>query len=78
MQKHTITVIPTEDPNVDVIDVQTDNIQFTSIDDLLSYIEQDEKKCAAYIANRKYIRSQRKAEASILHRFIRKAVAVCL
>ena len=78
MQKHTVTLIHTEDPNVDVIDVQTDNRQFMTVDELLKYIDQDEKNCAAYIANRKYLRTQRKPEISILHRFVRKVAMACM
>ena len=59
MQKHTVTLIHTEDPNVDVIDVQTDNMQFRTVNELLEYIRQDEINCAIEIAKRRYLRSQR-------------------
>ena len=78
MQKHTVTLIHTDDPNVDVIDVQTDNIQFKTVNELLEYIRQDEINCAIEIAKRRYLRTQRKPEVSILHRFARKVAMVCM
>ena len=77
MQKQTVTLIHTEDPNVDVIDVQTDNIQFHTVNELLEYIRQDEINCAIEIAKRRYFRSQRQTESTI-HRFIRKVAMVCM
>ena len=77
MQKHTVTLIHTEDPNVDVIDVQTDNKQFQTVNELLEYIHQDEINCAIEIAKRRYLRTQRQPE-SILHRFVRKVAMICM
>ena len=77
MQKQTVTLIHTEDPNVDVIDVQTDNMQFHTVNELLEYIHQDEINCAIEIAKRRYLRTQRQTESTI-HRFIRKVAMVCM
>lgn len=78
MQKQTVTIIPTEDPNVDIIDVQTNDIQFQKVTDLLEYIRQDEIKCAMEIAKRKYLRSHKQPEESIIHKMVRRVAVACL
>lgn len=77
MIKQTFTVIPTEDPNIDVIDIQTDNKQFQTVNELLEYIRQDEINCAIEIAKRRYLRNQKQPD-NIMCRLFRKKVVACI
>lgn len=78
MQKQTVTIIPTDDPSVDIIDIQTDSLQSQTVNELLEFIRQDEIKCAMEIAKRKYLRSHKQPEESIIHKMVRKVAVACL